>query len=459
MACLCAGVVLTACWLPQAAPLPNGPSTQLNFSSLACPSASFCVAAGTYLQPVDGSFYPFFDVLASDAWTSSTAPLPSDADGDQVTVNSVACISAGSCVAVGSYSVPGGGEGLIETLADGAWTATVAPVPGDANPSDHNVVLQSVSCGSDGTCAAIGQYLGADIEDPSPVIETLSGGTWSATAPPVPADAGTLRIPTMLSGVSCASAGACVVIGSYTGTSDYGALVETLSAGQWVPIDAPSPGQLVSLNAVSCIASGTCVVVGSFGDSGPLPHGLIDTLSGGTWNTQEAPSPGGDGGTVTFTSVSCASDDTCAAVGDYAASANAYLPFADSLVGGTWSTTAIPFPDDAATGNFGTFPGPVSCAPDLHCTVVGSYYVSVGAYPFAYIASTSGGAWSSIRAPLPAGASGANTSWVSLISCPSSVLCFGLGGYAANGPAMQIIETGFNVPGFSVGPIGASLRP
>lgn len=428
-----------------------------SFSSLACPSVSFCVAAGTYLQ--DGDPLPFFDILASDRWTPVTVPLPADADGDQATVNSVACISLASCVAVGSYDVSDHDtEGLIETMTHGAWTAARAPVPSDESSLDHSVVLQSVSCGSDGTCAAIGQYRGPYTEYSS-VIETLSGGTWRATAPPVPSDAGTLRGPTTLSAISCASATACAVIGTYLGTSDGGTVIETLSSGQWVPIDEPLLGDSGSLTAVSCIASGTCVAVGSFSSLGPgLSGGLIDTLSGGTWSAQQAPTPGGCSSTVEFTSVSCASDDSCAAVGDYV-EAEAYLPFVDSLVGGTWFANGIRLPEDAVADDNVELPGEVSCASALQCTVIGSYDTSFGGHPFASIGSTGGGAWDSMRAPLPPDVSGATTSWLGSISCPSSVLCFGLDGYAGLGPATPFIETGANVPGFSGTQVEASLRP
>jgi hypothetical protein len=455
MACLSAGLVLTACWLPQPAPLPGAQVFQSNFFGLACPSATYCVAAGTYAQPanVGGQPLPFFDVLASDHWTSITPPLPSNADGSVANITSVSCISVGSCIAVGNYEVSlGDTQGLIETLANGSWTGTQAPLPSDASSREQGVQLTSVSCGSDGTCASIGQYTGPDIETPSSVIETLSGGTWTAMAPPLPSDAG-VPFLTMLSGVSCASGIACAVVGSYSGPSG-GALIDFLSSGQWVGIDAPSVTGFATVNAVSCIASGDCTVVGSegpLGPGGPGSTGLIDTLSRAAWNASVAPIPSDGNGTVGFTSVSCAPDDSCAAVGDYATSAANYVPFADSRVGGVWNPNVIPLPSNSVNSMNVQFPGPVSCAAGLNCTVLGSYYSAVGGRTFGYIASTSGEAWSSQPAPLPAGA-GANSSGLGLVSCPSSVVCFAFGSYGTNSGATAIIETGFKLklPGFSV---------
>lgn len=448
---LSAGVLLSACWLPQVAPLPGARIFQSNFFGLTCSSPTFCVAAGTSQQLT----LPFFDVLASDRWTSMSAPLPSGADGNVANITSVACISVGSCIAVGNYELSiGDTQGLIETLTNGSWTATQAPIPSDANTREQSVILQSVSCGSDGTCAAIGQYLGPDIERPSAVIETLSGGSWTAMAPPVPSDAGTLRDSTMLTAVSCASATACAVLGTYFGSDDSGALIETLSSGQWISVDTPSPGAGIgaALTAISCVAQSFCIAVGSFGmlqpQPGPSVAGLIDTLSGGTWSTLQAPIPSQGNGIVGFTSVSCATDDTCAAIGDYETNDHTYVPFADSLLGGVWTANVIPLPADSVNTMNVEFPGPVSCATGLNCTVLGSYYKALGGRPWAYIASTSGGIWSSLSAPLPAGA-GADSSALSLVSCPSSVLCFAFGSYSTISATTQIIDTGFNlkIPG------------
>ncbi len=167
---LAAGVLLTGCWLPQQAPLPNQATNGADLVSLVCSSAVFCVAAGNFQQPPIDSEQPlpFFDVLTSNQWTPVTAPLPSNADGTVARVTSVACISPGSCVGVGNYEVSQGDtQGLIETLTDGQWRATQAPLPIDASSTRQGVVLASVACGSDGTCAAIGQYSGPDAEFPS----------------------------------------------------------------------------------------------------------------------------------------------------------------------------------------------------------------------------------------------------------------------------------------------------
>ena len=74
--------------------------------------------------------------------------MPADADSDPaVTLTSVTCSSAGSCEAVGAYdqsSDNGYGEALIETLSLGTWTATAAPLPGKA--AQYDSALESITC-------------------------------------------------------------------------------------------------------------------------------------------------------------------------------------------------------------------------------------------------------------------------------------------------------------------------
>jgi hypothetical protein len=95
--------------------------------------------------------------------------------------------------------------GLIETLDNGAWTATEPAAP----PGGTRLLLSSVSCGAAGSCVAVGEF--------GNLIETLANGTWTAINGPQPADAN----PAPPSGqgvnfnsVACASAGSCVIAGS-----------------------------------------------------------------------------------------------------------------------------------------------------------------------------------------------------------------------------------------------------
>src|SRR5262249_27408069 len=92
------------------------------------------------------------------SWTPTEAPLPANAAAGSVSLQSVACPSTTSCVAIGRYRISSGPrEGLLVTGAGTSWTPTEAPLPADA-AQDPEVFLQSVACSSDTNCAAFGIY-------------------------------------------------------------------------------------------------------------------------------------------------------------------------------------------------------------------------------------------------------------------------------------------------------------
>jgi hypothetical protein len=129
----------------------------------------------------------------------------------------LSCPAPGSCVAVGSYV---------------SFTSHI--VPGQYTPSD-------------------GKFEG--------LIETLKGGTWTASTAPT-------------SGLRLAAGNPWV---------DFG--------GQACPLGGR---YTCAWGALSCPAVGWCVAVGSYNDASHQTEGLIETLSGGIWRGSEAPIDGLD---------------------------------------------------------------------------------------------------------------------------------------------------------------------
>jgi len=231
-------------------------------------------------------------------------------------LNSLACAAAGSCVAVGYYLDPSGREdGLIVTLAGGAWSATAAPAGGLNPPPSANSVaivhLDGVSCPAVGSCVAVGDYRDTSNNEDW-FAETLSGGAWSPATIPM-----TGLVPTGLSvdsftGISCPAAGSCAATGTYADASgqatsqngiEHGLLV-TLSGGTWTAAAAPTAGleppQAYTTNSqqppyqvpvtpgdVACAVTGFCVAVGNYADPALSLHGLIETLG-----SAPVPAPG-----------------------------------------------------------------------------------------------------------------------------------------------------------------------
>ena len=113
------------------------------------------------------------------------------------------------------------------------------------------------------------------------MIDTLSGGTWTAARAPLPANAGSGQGGD-LQAVTCLAAGSCTTVGSYTDTSGNGqAMIDTLSGGTWTAAEAAPAANAVSspysfLSSVDCPAAGSCTAVGTYVDA-LGDEGLIDT--------------------------------------------------------------------------------------------------------------------------------------------------------------------------------------
>src|SRR5262249_1475567 len=102
--------------------------------------------------------------------------------------------------------------------------------------------------------------------------------------------------------------------------------------------------------------------------------------------------------------------------------------------GGQWESAQTPLPADAAS-----VPGVVisglACASASSCFAVGGYYTdnAAGSGGGGLVLTWTNGSWSATEAPLPADASNPQSAGLRGISCPSSVSCVAVGGYAETG--------------------------
>jgi hypothetical protein len=139
-------------WHASAAPLPAGAaaSPDATINEVSCPAARFCAAAGNYNDSI-GAARGVLETFSAGKWHATTAAAPAD-DRTSRFMTSVSCPVANWCVAAGSTNF----TGLLETLARGHWTLTAAPLPAPGT----GAVFQgtSVSCPSPRMCAAFGSY-------------------------------------------------------------------------------------------------------------------------------------------------------------------------------------------------------------------------------------------------------------------------------------------------------------
>lgn len=331
-------------WTAAEVPLLPG-TTSGALISVACPTSATCAAVGNDFDP-SGFEEGVIDTLIGGKWTATVAPIP--AGGTGTALRAVTCPVSGMCVAVGTAgdNNDNTSDGLIETLSGGGWTPTAAPVPSGGTGKGAGAELEAVHCAASGACVAAGdwQYRKRGL------IETLSGGSWTATDAPVPPDAATIN-SAFFHAVECPSAGSCVAVGTYTASANGGVgagLIETLSGGNWTPTEAPLPsGQCTAcdqppvLNAVSCQAAGVCTAVGDYTDTSGNFQGLIENLSGGQWMPLEAPVPPG-GSSLNLGAITCLASGTCVAVGNYSDSSRTGQGLIETLAGGNWTPTEVP---------------------------------------------------------------------------------------------------------------------
>ena len=461
------------------APVPSGGETGGNGSFFAPQSAcslnGTCMLTGFY-QDGAGA-HEMIETLIGGAWNSIELPVPeggvvSSGDASSHWVSGTwlrrkpACSSNGTCVLSGEYEDEGDEwHEMIETLVGGTWRATKVPVPpGGVSGSSHWIT--EPHCTSTGACVMTGEYKdeSGEMHD---MLLTLSGGTWSAINPPLPAN-GAVTGGWELYGPSCSSNGTCVMSGSYHDTSgEWREMVETLVDGAWGAIEVPLPADAKAgsgdiLAAPSCTSNGTCVVTGDYyreaGQFQPLEEeGMIATLSGNFWTATKAPVPLGSSRAATPFSRTpvCASSGTCALTGKYEDEDGEMREMIETLYGGTWNATEVPVPSDGITGSARSLEDLYVCAEgactvtpeNLVCSTNGtcvltSEYESVGGksqYMFATLVS---GTWRATELPVPVGGVAGSGSIKEVPTCTSNGTCVLAGEYAdEGGETRQMILT------------------
>jgi hypothetical protein len=413
-----AGATAPVAGLNPAPTAPNGDGVVLG--SVSCPGTGSCVAVGHYTSATAGSV-PLAETLSGGSWTATAVPTagldPSPNPAIGVLLTKVSCPAPGTCVAIGTYVLSSNGEqSVIATLSGGTWTAMTAPAPA----ADQRVVLRGVSCPAAGSCVAAGFYqdLSGSLH---PLIDTLSGGTWTAADLPVGGLSPAAASNVILALVSCPVTGTCAAAGSYNDTSGHRqGLLASLANGTWTGVTAPTsalnPGPWTSpaltFSSLSCPAAGSCFAVGSYLAVPDKQDGLIATLANGTWSGTTAPVSGltppagtNTGDSVNLNAVSCPAAGSCVAVGVYQDTSNNRDGFTETLSGGTWSPADIPMTGLVPTGLFvNSFTG-ISCPSAGSCAATGTYQdisgptASQNGIEHGLLDTLSGGTWTAAAAP------------------------------------------------------------
>jgi hypothetical protein len=336
----------------QVASAPNGSID--NLTGVSCTSAANCLAVGQY-GTVD-------TVPMSEQWHGAGTAMtfqqvPARHSNLAISLNGVSCPLASACTAVG-----GNGAGLAETRNGTAWSPQPIPTPpGNASPA-----LAAVSCASATACMAVGTYRGVQ-QIYQPFTEVWDGTSWSLrkipAAPGLHTDS---TSGTILTGVSCTAAAACVAVGYfYNNQGSLSALAEVWNGTSWSI--QPTPDQPGSdenaLRGVSCTAPTACTAVGYYRTPGSFARSsLAEAWNGSSWSIQ--PTPHQSAADHVLNAVSCTSASACTAVGLVG-----YQTLAERWNGRSWSNQPTPHPEHGPDLLLG-----VSCPSATACIAVGSAY-------------------------------------------------------------------------------------
>jgi hypothetical protein len=308
--------------VPGIAALTNGGSV---IASVSCASAGNCTVGG-YNNDSSGYLQAFVADEVDGTWGNAieVPGTPALNTGGAAAVDSVSCASAGNCTVGGSYiDSSSNRQAFVADEVDGTWGEAIE-VPGTpALNTGGGAAVNSVSCGSAGNCTASGFYFVSSSASQAFVASEVDG-TWG-NAIEVPGSAalntgGTAAVDS----VSCASAGNCAAGGSYTDSSGNSEVfVADEVNGTWGNA-IQVPGIVLSsgadqVSSVSCASAGNCVVGGSYSESDNSVAFLVSEVNGSWGDAIQVPGMPAPGvaTSATVNSVSCPPTGSCAASSEF----------------------------------------------------------------------------------------------------------------------------------------------
>ncbi len=350
-------------WAVQETPSPTGP-TNGYLKGVSCTSSAACTAVGLFGEG-SGEYASLGERWNGTSWAVQETPSPTGAKDSLLGGVSCAPLSSTACMAVG-YFISRSGEDvqLAENWNGTSWAVQETPSPTGVSAKEG--YLESVSCVWAVACTAVGGYIDSAIKQTLPLAESWNGTRWLAQALPSPTGAKEGN----LEGVSCTLTTACIAVGSFAnGSGEYAPLAETRNGVKWSAQIPPSPtgATFGLLDGVSCASSTTCIAVGYFINSSGEDVQLAESWNGTVWSVQATPNLVGVKASA-LRGVSCASSTACIAVGYFINSSGEYGQLAESWNGTAWSTQALPSLKGAKASRLEG----VSCKSSTACTAVGA---------------------------------------------------------------------------------------
>jgi hypothetical protein len=253
-------------WTVVTSPVPPS-STGDGLNGVTCLTSINCWAIGNFVSTNSGQPTQ----TLTEQWNGSAWSIVGSADTSSTEANSlnaVTCVTATNCWAVGNY-FPTSGTPFFATLVEhstgSSWTIVSSP-----NPAGNGSSLNSVTCVTASNCWAVGSGQNPGNYNDT-LIEQYNGASWAIVASP---DTSTTQDNT-LSGVTCLAATDCWAVGYKNIATAPDFLAQTLAVhfdgSNWSIVGTPNTAtdQDNLLTGVTCVAGSACWAVGE-GDSTSL---------------------------------------------------------------------------------------------------------------------------------------------------------------------------------------------
>jgi hypothetical protein len=165
-------------WVLQSA---REPMQDSQLASVSCQISGACLAVGSASSGT--SLVPIAEQLTGatpggETWARIAVPNP--VPGDLSEFNSVSCVSAANCTAVGDAM---NSAGTSDEAVAARWNGSSWTVDSISNPAPLSILF-SVSCTSASHCVAVGADSASATGSISPLVEVWNGSTWTRQTAP-----------------------------------------------------------------------------------------------------------------------------------------------------------------------------------------------------------------------------------------------------------------------------------
>jgi|SRR5579875_668376 len=302
-----------ATWTASAAPSPAS-ATNAAFYAVTCTAAANCLAVGSYFIAASHQALPLAEKWNGSKWTIQAVPAPSGVS--QATLLAVACPAATSCRATGNA----GTKTLAENWNGSKWSIVPSA---NANSGKPNV-LSGLACSSASSCWSVGYWFPGS--DTGSLTEKWNGSKWTVVSTPSTSSG-------QLISTACASASDCLAVGL---TDKLFGLAQRWNGSTWTNTKlATVVATSTELNSVTCVSTTACESVGSYSTSSNT-GALAEKWAGTKWTLQKTPAINGSS-YATLDGISCASASYCWAVGMQVKSSGTSAPLLEKWNGSAWS--------------------------------------------------------------------------------------------------------------------------